>query len=285
MAYSAVVAAAPSPRAAAPWFRASRRSSAAGSSPRQRRELKRDVRQRLLPAPVLHALGLGLQPCRRGQLARQDVIAGEVVEQELQDAQRPGRARELGLPGGELEPGLVVPQIHRRDVVRQGERVELPGLVAMCSQSLLQRRSRGRVAVREAGREPDEQELPGRQGLGAERCGAGRARNVDDVLADSETARVERRHQRFEVGLARELVVDRLEPLRGPQQQRRRVAAASHLEGDLGTQALHLGLGELVERARHPPPRAAPAPSRRCPPRTSPARPPARAPLVRQDRA
>ena len=43
----------PSPRAAAPWFRASRRSSAAGSSAARRRELKRDVRER----------GFSLLPC------------------------------------------------------------------------------------------------------------------------------------------------------------------------------------------------------------------------------
>ena len=74
-------------------------------------------------------------------------------------------------------------------------------------------------------------------------------RNLQHTAAAGQTAGESRRCERVEIGVAREPLIERLELLGGPEQQRRSVAAAAHRECDLGTQQLALGATQLVERA------------------------------------
>jgi hypothetical protein len=56
---------------------------------------------------------------------------------------------------------------------------------------------------------------------------------IQHAAAVGQTTDDDRGPQRVQVGLACERDVERLEPLGGREQQRRRVAAAAHDEGDL----------------------------------------------------
>ena len=58
----------------------------------------------------------------------------------------------------------------------------------------------------------------------------------------------ERRIQGGQVGLARELRVEWLQPVGGLQQQRGSIAAKARGEGDVATQQVDSGALELIER-------------------------------------
>ena len=85
---------------------------------------------------------------------------------------------------------------------------------------------------------------------GAARLGAplDRPRDLAQAGGVRQLPREQRRAPGVEVGLAREPQVERLERSRGPEQQRRSVAAAVLREGDLGVQQVHAGPPELVQR-------------------------------------
>ena len=69
------------------------------------------------------------------------------------------------------------------------------------------------------------------------------------VVSLASRAGVNRGNQRLQVGFPCELGVETLEPLRGVEEQRRSVAAAAEVKGNLGAHAFYLGSTELVERA------------------------------------
>jgi hypothetical protein len=73
-------------------------------------------------------------------------------------------------------------------------------------------------------------------------------RDLDDDAPRFEAACDCRRAPGDQVGLACEVEVERLEPSRGPSQQRRSVAAAQG-EGDVATQEVDPGALEPVERS------------------------------------
>ena len=118
----------------------------------------------------------------------------------------------------------------------------------MCVQRLLEYRRRGAVAVGQTGRQTEQEQLPGGQRLGSERRRLRGPGNVGHVCGGGQSGGVDRRQQRLQVGLARELGVERPEPLRGAQQQWRSVATASQVKGNLSPHALHLGSTEFLER-------------------------------------
>ena len=79
--------------------------------------------------------------------------------------------------------------------------------------------------------------------------GPRRLGDFQHTAAVGQTTDHDRGPQRVEVGLACERGVERLEPLGGLEQQRGRVAAASHREGDLRAEEVHAGAVEFVERS------------------------------------
>jgi len=81
-----------------------------------------------------------------------------------------------------------------------------------------------------------------------QRRGSRGARDLSRVLSLGEPAGVDRRYQGFEIGLPGQLGIQALQPLRCPQHERRRVAAASQRERDLRPHPLHERVAELAER-------------------------------------
>ena len=80
----------------------------------------------------------------------------------------------------------------------------------------------------------------------AERHGPRRPRDLQDVLPMGQPAGVDRGHQGFEIGLPGQLGIQGLQPLRGSQQQRRRVATAPQGKRDLRPHPLHVRKAELA---------------------------------------
>ena len=68
------------------------------------------------------------------------------------------------------------------------------------------------------------------------------------VLSVGEPAGVDRGQQGFEIGLPGQFGVQALQPLRGPQHERRRVAAPSQRERDLRPHPLRARLVQLARR-------------------------------------
>ena len=83
------------------------------------------------------------------------------------------------------------------------------------------------------------------------RGGAGQRRlaHLDDVRAAGERAGEPGRLERFEIGGARPVRVDRLELAGGLQQERGSVAAALHGERDLRAQEMHARALEIIDAA------------------------------------
>jgi hypothetical protein len=219
--------------------------------PPPRGEQQRDVRQGSRPDPGVDALALRQQGRRRRQLTGLDLDLGQVIERERKPAQRAVRAGQPDLAGGELEPRLVVPQVHRDQVVGHEPPVQLlrPGPVA--AQRLAEQGSGGRVPVGQPRRQAAEQQLGVRERLvlGRGRCRSGRARDLEHVLPVGQAAGVDGGHQGFQIGLPGQAGVQVLQPLRRPEQQRRRVAPSSQRERDLRPHPLHERVVELTQRA------------------------------------
>ena len=94
-----------------------------------------------------------------------------------------------------------------------------------------------------------QEEIGGARRRPAPGHGPRRLGDLQHTAAVGQTTDDDRGPQRVQVGLARERDVERLEPLGGLEQQRRRVAAAAHDEGDLGAEEVDAGALELVERS------------------------------------
>ena len=85
---------------------------------------------------------------------------------------------------------------------------------------------------------------PGRR----QRRGSRGARDLPRVLSVGEPAGVDRSQQGFEIGLPGQFGVQALQPLRGPQHERRRVAAPPQRERDLRPHPLRARLVQLARR-------------------------------------
>jgi len=64
-----------------------------------------------------------------------------------------------------------------------------------------------------------------------------------------EPAGVDRGHEGLEIGLPGKVGIKSLQPLRGPEQERRRISAPSQGERDLRPHPLHVRRAELADRA------------------------------------
>jgi hypothetical protein len=149
-------------------------------------------------------------------------------------------------------PHRVVPQV-AGDEPRQPEPTDD---VARIASSVLrervertpQRLDAGDVAFREARRKSVEQDVGRSRRLssdGRSLSSRGHLRRADVAV---EAAREDRGSDRFEVNLARRSAVERLEPVRCLEQQRRSVAAASEREHDLRAQTGEPRALKLVQR-------------------------------------
>ena len=185
--------------------------------PPPRRQQERDVRERVGSRSRGELPGLGHETGRHRQVSSQDVIFSEVIERVRKQAQGAGSARELCLPGRELEPCPVVPQVQRSEVVSHTQPIQLPLLVAVRAQRPLQQRRGGRVAIGQTGREAEQQQLPGRQRFRSDWRRAGGARNVGHVGAGCEARRVDHCDQRLEIRVPREFGIEWLQRSRRPQ--------------------------------------------------------------------
>ena len=152
----------------------------------------------------------------RGQLVPRRVIG-----------QRPGDA------GGQPEPAQLV-------LLRQP-------LVPERAERDLQRRRRRDIALAGKEGEPVEQQIAGARG-GLPVGGQNGRRDLAGIASAHQAARGKRRRERFEVGLARERRIQRLEPPGRLEQQGRSIASPRHREGDLRVQQLGTGLLERVQR-------------------------------------
>ena len=133
--------------------------------PAPRGEQQRDVGQGGLSGPRVDALTLHQQGRRLGQLAGLDVDLGEIVQRERKPAEGAVRSRLPDLAGREIEPRLVVPQVHGDDVVRDGQPVQLVRLRPVAAQCLLQRRGGGQVPIGQAHGQAVNEQLRVRQRL------------------------------------------------------------------------------------------------------------------------
>ena len=112
----------------------------------------------------------------------------------------------------------------------------------------LQRRSRGGVSVGDHERDAVEQKVLGTRRFRRRGEGLGGAADLQEDFSSAEVPGGGRRVPGGQVGLARELQVERLELPRGLQQQRGSIAGEARGEGDPAAQEFHLGVLELVER-------------------------------------
>jgi hypothetical protein len=219
--------------------------------PAPRGEQERDVGQGGRPDPRVDPLALGHQGRRLGQLAGLDVQLGQVVQRERQPAEGAAGPGQPDLAVRELEPRLVVPQIHRDQVVRGAQPVQLHRLRAVAGQRLLEQGGGGLVAVGQAGGQAAQQQLDVRQRMGLHRTAGrqpGGPGHLRQVRPADEPAGVDPGHQGLDVGPPRQFGVQVLQPLRGPQQQRRGVAAPAQRERDLGPHPLDAGLAQFGQR-------------------------------------
>ncbi len=76
----------------------------------------------------------------------------------------------------------------------------------------------------------------------------GGAGDLPKIAGTSETPGEQRGYPRAQIGLARQVQVERLEPLGGLEQQRRGVAAQARGKRDLAAQQVHPGACELILR-------------------------------------
>ncbi len=75
----------------------------------------------------------------------------------------------------------------------------------------------------------------------------GGAGDLRQIPGARETPGEQRGHPRAQIGLARQVQVERLEPLGGLEQQRRGVAAEARGKRDLPAQQVHPGACELIQ--------------------------------------
>ncbi len=194
---------------------------------------------------------------RDQSLGRREVTApghgrAERAQQERQPLQRAGLPGEPELPGQHRAPRVVVPQraggalsqpapakfLPRGDV-RAGEGVN----------GLPQGGGRGGRPVGDHQRQAvqDQVDRPRRPGL-VRREGAGGAGDLEQITGAGQPPGEQRRHPGGQVGLPRQVQVERLEPLGRLEQQRRRVAAQPRREHDLPAQQVHPGALQLIQR-------------------------------------
>jgi hypothetical protein len=169
---------------------------------------------------------------------------GQCDRQQRQHALFP---QNLYLPGRQVVPRLLVPQVER-DPADEPVPAQASGTRIGVQPELLhgapERVGRGRVALGEPQHKAVEQQVDGTR---RERRRRGRLRGTRHpgrgaVLPPHEPAGEHRSHQRFEVGLARHQRVEVPQVSCGRQQQRGRVPAAVHRERDLRAHQLDLGL-------------------------------------------
>ena len=114
----------------------------------------------------------------------------------------------------------------------------------------LQHRRRGCASVGENQREAVQQQIARTRRLRRLRRGPHGPGDVEQTAgAVRQPPGEQRRAPRVEIGVARQPGVERLERLRSPEQQRRRVATAVLGEGELGVQQIDASPPELVQRA------------------------------------
>ena len=202
-------------------------------------------------------LGDGLrlhdQGPRLAQIAEEQLHAEALHERDGKQGQRAGLACEPHLPIGERVPARVVAQGARHaarepqpaQCIRVGHR-----LVAERTERALERRRTCAVALGRQHGHSLEKQVAGARQFPARLAPVRREDRLGDVPhADllGEATREQCCRERVEVGLARQLGVERLEPPGGCEQQRRRVASSVDGEADLGSQQLRARALEVVE--------------------------------------
>ena len=223
------------------------------------------VRRDLGARGLGHGVGLGDQRRGPAELAAPAPRPGSYVDADREHgpARRPrGRAGPLAWP----PPGRCRdPRPPRRPLSPASPSAGPPRpATSLPAKPLAARSSTGAAAERpsvKTSENPSSSRSDGRggpRGRPAERL----ARDVVQAGGASERAREQRRAPGVEVGLARELRVERLERLRGAQQQRRRVAAAA-LERTRPRRAAGPGARAGARRAARPRPWPAAAARRR----------------------
>ncbi len=121
---------------------------------------------------------------------------------------------------------------------------------ARLAQCLLESGGSGQVPVGQPHGEAVDEQLRGRfRTVRPRRRGSRGPCDLPDVLPVSEAAGVDRGYQGFEIGSPGQLGVQALQPLRGPQDERRRVTAPSQRERALRPHPLHAGLPEFAQRS------------------------------------
>ena len=138
--------------------------------------------------------------------------------------------------------GAVAIQPHRRT---SSTGMSVSAFAARCNS-----RSRGGVSVGGQQGETVEQQVEGTRSTRPRRERPDGAADLQqDVPSRSLPSGDGRRAPGCQVGLARELQVERLEPPRGLQQQRRSIAGKTRSEGKMTAHQVHPGALELIQRA------------------------------------
>ena len=172
--------------------------------------------------------------------------AREVVERDRHACQRAGVAGPSGMAGRERERRFVVPQF-RGGAAREPEPADVVRAVELPHRQP-QRRGGGRVAVGKQHRQPIEQTVGCARRRGRWRRASGR-RDLRQAAMRAATAREDRRFERFQVRVTCESDVERLECLRGFEQQLRCVAFPASCKRQLRSQPLEPCAVQVVQRA------------------------------------
>ena len=180
------------------------------------------------------------------------VHAHALVQGDVKQAEGAGITGQLEVVGAERLPALVVPH-ESGDVAGEPEPAEtfLRGdvVAAEGARRPLEHRGRCGVPLGDQHGQAVPEEIRRSRWLRRRWHGPRRLGDFQHTAAVGQTTDDDRGPQRVEVGLACERGVERLEPLGGLEQQRGRVAAASHREGDLRAEEVHAGAVEFVERS------------------------------------
>ena len=137
-------------------------------------------------------------------------------------------------------PHLVVPHL-RSDATGQPQPADvilaLAACAAECIERLLEHGCARSGTLGEASGERIEQQIVGARRRRCRGRGACRLRHVELVALAPEATSEDGRAERFEIGVARQSLVEGLEQLRGPEQQGRRIVATPERKGDLSAEA------------------------------------------------
>ena len=227
-------------------------AEASSAAPRMAREHEGAVRRDARAGRLGDRVGLRHQRGRPRELTTEHRRLRRHVRAHRQHRQRPRLTSQLDAAIRDGDTGVVVPHHHgggRREPAPAEHLLGRDVRAREAGGSLGEKRSRGTAAVGEREGEAVEQQVGRARMVGADGGRSRLARHLGHVGRAREAPGEESRAPGVEVRLSRNPRVERLEPLRGSQEERRSVAPAALRVGGLGAKEVEAGVLQLVQRA------------------------------------